>query len=100
MYRHETEIYNLRRINKLLIYKVNSLKLNDKNERSLFNFCKNSKFAEDDSALDSISNLDNTSEYDDDFDIDNTYFKVKTTIFTLHFTSQIIFFSRIKTLMK
>ncbi|RNA36269.1 bicaudal D-related -like protein [Brachionus plicatilis] len=75
VYRHETEIYNLRRINKLLSYKVNSLKLNDKNEGLMFNFSKNVKYAEDDSALDSISNLDNTSEYDDDFDIDNTYFK-------------------------
>lgn len=31
------------------------------------------KFSEDDSALDSMSNLDNTSEFDDDFDIDSTY---------------------------
>lgn len=50
----------------------------------MFNFCRNSKFAEDDSALDSISNLDNTSEYDDDFEIDNTYFKVTIVNLTLH----------------
>ncbi|CAF0803759.1 unnamed protein product [Brachionus calyciflorus] len=87
VYRHENDIYNLRRINKQLSLKLQNIcKKNTKCltdsmliNRQPFNLelrTTNFKFSEDDSAFDSISNLDNTSEFDDDYDIDSTYLDI------------------------